>query len=113
MLEANFSEILITSASRSDFSRNDEGQAPLARDALQRRNSAVLERDPRSCDQVPDRPRDEDLTRARARRNARSDVYRDPCDLVVQPLDLAGVQAGAHIKAERPDRFHDRAPAPD
>jgi hypothetical protein len=40
-------------------------------------------------------------------------VDRDPADVLLDQLDLAGVQADAHLHPEGAGRLRDRAPASD
>ena len=47
---------------------------------------------------------DENLARARLRRDPRSDVHGDAGDLAVGELDLAGVQAGPDLEIQRAHR---------
>ena len=64
----------------------------------------VLEVDARAGDQVLDRARDEHFARPGQRAHPRPDVDRDAADVGVDDLELAGVQAGAHLQAE-PSHF--------
>ena len=45
--------------------------------------------------------------------HARADVHGDPADVIAADLTLAGVQPGAHLDAQRPDRVADRHRAAD
>ena len=65
--------------------------------------TTVVEVDPRACHQVLDRAGDEDLAGAGKGSHPCPDVHRNSANLVVHELDLASVQAGAHLKAERSD----------
>src|SRR6266498_3217804 len=62
--------------------------------------SSVTEDDPRPRDQVGNRSRHPDLTGLRERFDSRRDVHTDPGDVVAAALDLAGVQADAHVQTE-------------
>src|SRR5581483_11728882 len=77
---------------------DDRVQPPLAGDALQLVDAAVV-----------DRAGDEHLARAGERGDPRARVDGDPRHLAFGQLALAGVQAGAHLEAELPHRLHDRA----
>src|SRR5207244_646096 len=74
--------------------------APLARYPLERVETAVGELDPRAGDQILDRSGDEDLARTGECRNAGARVHRDPAHRVARELDLAGVNARAHLQPE-------------
>ena len=50
--------------------------------------------------QVPDRARDEDLTRSRLREHTLADVQRDPGEALREHFDLPGVQSGADLDAD-------------
>ena len=70
---------------------------------------------PRSCEveagaghQVLHGLGDEHLARARLRAHAGADVHRDAGDVVAAQLDLAGVEAGAHLETHRADRVAQR-----
>src|SRR6266566_8903100 len=88
-------------------------QAPLARNALELRCAPVAEGDSGACDEVPDRARDDHLAGAGLRCDPRADVDRDPADLGVHALALAGVQPGPHLDAEIADALGDRTRAAD
>ena len=88
----------------------DGEEAPLARDALQRRDAAILELEPRAGDEVFHGARDEHLARVGLRRDARADVHGDARDLAVRELDLARVQPGTNVETERPHAIR-RSPA--
>ena len=75
---------------------------------------------PRSTNSMPEpatRSRTVDVTStspgAGERRDARADVHRDAGDVVALQLDLAGVEPGAHLDAQRPRRRGDRVRARD
>ena len=79
--------------------------SPLFRSGM---DSAIGEYEPGTRHEVFDRPGHEDFSRSRLRRDALTDVHRDPADVVFADLDLAGVQTGAYFDAERPDSRADR-----
>jgi hypothetical protein len=62
---------------------------PAIGDTLQYVLPGVREREPAARDEVDDRSRHKDLTRAGLRRDARADVNGDPRDVVAVDLDLA------------------------
>src|SRR5437868_1933479 len=64
--------------------------------------STVVERDPRTRDEILHRPRDEDLTRSRERRDAVRDVHADAANIAISQLHLPGVHAGADLDIEYP-----------
>ena len=85
----------------SALRRSPDGvYAPLARYPLQLVKTAVGELDPRAGDQILDRSGDEDLARTGECRNAGARVHRDPAHRVARELDLAGVNARAHLQPE-------------
>src|SRR6185437_10462815 len=88
-------------------------QSPLAGHALEVVHAAVVEVDPGASDEVLHGARDEHLSPASQRRDARANVHGEPADLPVDALALAGVQAGADLEAERANAVADRASAPD
>src|SRR5919198_3481431 len=84
-------------------------EPPLARNALQLVDAALLERDSRARDEVLHRAGDEDLSRPRFGRHARPDVDCDPAGLVAVELALARMDPGAHLEAELADGTPHRA----
>src|SRR5581483_4818707 len=92
---------------------DDRVQPPLAGDALQLVDAAVVETQARAGDEVLDRAGDEHLARAGERGDPRARVDGDPRHLAFGQLALPGVQAGAHLEAELPHRLNDRTRAAD
>src|SRR5262245_9269923 len=98
--------------------RADGIQPPLSRNALQLVGAALVELDSRTGHEVLDRGGDEHFTRLGERGDPRSRRDRDPAELAVDALELAGVEAGPHLEPERADRVAnrgralDRAPGP-
>ena len=76
-------------------------QAPAPGTSCQLVLAALLEDDARAGDDVLDRARDEHLAGKGGRSDSRADVDRDSADAVVGLLDLAGVDAGSQLEAER------------
>src|SRR5438093_13033707 len=76
-------------------------QPPFVGDSLEMLRAAVLEPNPRSGDEIFDCAGHEHFPGAGEGSDARGDVDRDPADVVVHELDLAGVQADAYLQAER------------
>src|SRR6266508_22964 len=93
------------------MSSGDGIQPPLARDALQLSSATVLELEPRACDQILDRLRDEHLTRPCLSGDARTDRDRDAGHLVVDELALAGMETHGNLESELANLFCDRARA--
>ena len=81
----------------------------LAGYALQHVPAVVLETDPRSGHEIPDRPRDKHLAGAGLGGHTSGDVHGDPADIICQQLALAGVQPRAHFDAEIGRRAGDSA----
>src|SRR5262245_20842291 len=77
--------------------------------AFERVRAAFLERQSGAGHEVADRLRDQHLARARKTGDARADVHGDSGNVVPYELAFAGVQAAAHLKAERAYRIADRA----
>jgi hypothetical protein len=66
--------------------------------------AAVLEADPRAGNQVLDGARHEDFAGPGKGRDAGADGNPDPHDLAVADLELAGLQAGTDLEADRPEQ---------
>ena len=64
-------------------------------------DAAVLEGEAGAGDEILDRARDEHLAGLGVGGDARAGVHRDPRHLAVQQLALAGMEARAHLEAER------------
>ena len=92
------------SSTASSAERADRQHLPLPGYALERLAPAVLELDPRAGDEVAHRPGHEDLLAVGQRRDARSDVDRDPREIVAAPLALAGVDARRAPRGRGPPR---------
>src|SRR5829696_1681342 len=88
-------------------------QAPLARYALERMRTALLEVDPGADDEFADGARDQDLAGAGERRHARADVHRHAGHVVAHDLDLAGVDARANLEPQLSGAVAGLARAPD
>ena len=82
------------------WSVRDREEPPAPGDALQLALAPILEFDPGPGDEVLDGARHDDLRRLRGRRHALADVHREPADVVATKLDLAGVQADAHVDVQ-------------
>jgi hypothetical protein len=67
--------------------------------------AAILEAKAGPGDEFAQGARNEDLARAGEVGDLRADRYRDPGDLAVVQLALAGVKTGAHPEADRLDRI--------
>jgi hypothetical protein len=93
--------------------RRDREQPPLAGDALELGDAAVLEVQVRAGDEILDRGGDEHLAGPGERGDASTDVDGEPGDLVACELALAGVQPGSHLEAELGDGGPDRRGAAD
>src|SRR5207249_101975 len=76
---------------------NQTPQVPLARDTLERLQTAIVELEAGSGDQIPQRARHKNLAWLRGRHHSVRDVNGNPADLSVGGLDLSGMQT-------RPDR---------
>jgi hypothetical protein len=74
--------------------------------------AAVLEPESGSCDEIPDRARDEHLTGSGERRDTRADRHRDPRQLAVAHLALTGVNPDADLELEPPKGVADRGGSP-
>ena len=70
-------------------------------------------RDPRTDDEVLDRGRHQDVARSCEGRDPCTDVDGDPPDIGIGQLDLARVQAGAHLQADGADGLADSRGASD
>src|SRR5829696_1971399 len=81
-------------------SGGDRKQPPRARNTLELVLAAVLELDPRTCDEVLHGRRDENFAGSGERSYACADRDGDAGDLVVVQLALARVQAGTKLDAE-------------
>lgn len=78
----------------------DGKQLPWLVNPLQGMGSSVLYRDVSAGNQVPDRSRDEDLAGPGRGHHSGGKVHRDPADVVVALLDLAGMQPGPDLEAD-------------
>src|SRR5947208_16184924 len=78
----------------------DRQHLPLARDALELVDAAIVERQARSDDEVAHRAGDDDLARVGQRGDAGADVDGEAGEVVAPLLALAGVDAGAHAQPE-------------
>ncbi len=79
-------------------------QPPWAGHALEVVLAAVLEVEAGAGHQVLHGLGDEHLAGPRVRAHAGADVHGDPGDVVAGQLDLARVEAGAHLEADRAHR---------
>lgn len=79
---------------------------------LERLGAPIVELEPGARNQVHDRSGHEHLDRGCKSGDASADVDGDAQDLAVEELDLAGVQAGADVESQRPDRVHPRPALP-
>jgi hypothetical protein len=75
-------------------------EAPLARNTLELVAATILEHELRPRDQILDGARDEHLTGLRVRGNPRPNVHGNPCDLSIDEVAFARVQAGADLETE-------------
>ena len=75
-------------------------QVPFARYPLELVYTSVLELDPGASDEVSDRTRDQHLAGLSMRGDPGAGMHRNPCDLSVDELTFAGVEAGTHIETE-------------
>ena len=66
-------------------------RAATLRDALERVLASVVELDTGACDEISYGSRNEDFARLRKRRDSRSNVNGESCELVAVALTLAGV----------------------
>ena len=74
---------------------------------------AVLETQAGPIEQVARRPRHEDLSRTREGRHPRRSMDRDAARVPARQVDLAGVETGPDLDAERPDRVGHGGGTPD
>src|SRR6266536_4267175 len=88
-------------------------EAPLARDALELVLAAILEDQPRACNQILHRAGHQHLARLGARGDASTDIHRYPRELLADDLALACMQARSHLQAEIAHAEIDRACAAD
>src|SRR5689334_15963464 len=88
-------------------------EPPFSRNASERVNAPVGEDDPRSDHDVLHGTGYQRLARACRGCDAGADVYGDAADVAVGLLDLAGVQARAHVEPERSRAVADRERAAD
>lgn len=86
----------------------DRKQAPSLRNALERDAAAVFKGEAGPRHEVPHRPRDEHLAGGGLGGHPGADVDGDARHLPVQQLDLAGMQAGTDLEAQRAQGVHDR-----
>ena len=91
----------------------DSKQAPLAGDTLEGVEAAVDEAQARASYEVFHRTGDPHLARSGKGRHTSADVHSDPTNLIADQLDLAAMEAGSDVEAERADRFKDSTGAPD
>src|SRR5207344_1838589 len=93
--------------------RSDRGpEVPLAGNALQDLRPAIVEPEVRTDDQVLHGAGDEHLAGPGQGAHPRADVDPDAGDVLAPPLDLAGVQAGADVDAQRAHRVAHRSRGP-
>src|SRR5207253_4102946 len=90
----------------------DPVPVPGVRDHLQPVLSRIFEHQTPPHDEILYRVRDENLASSGERSNPGTYVHRDPADLVVDRLDLAGMKARTHLQAKRSHRLADRQGAP-
>src|SRR6185503_6819249 len=83
------------------------------RHALEGLGASVLESKAGPRDKVLDGAGHQDLAGPGGRGDPRADVNREPGNLVTMQLDLARVEACAHVESERPDSLGHRAGASD
>ena len=88
-------------------SRFRSEQAQRLRQAPQHLTAAVLELQAGAGNEVANGAGDEDLSAAGQFRDARRDVDSDAADVVAHDFDLAGMEAAAHLDAERPHPLDD------
>jgi hypothetical protein len=91
----------------------DGKEVPWLGHALEGVNPPILEPDPRARHQILHGRGDDHLTGGGKRGQAGGDGHRDPAHIVAEQLDLAGVQAGPDLQAQRRDRPLDGADAAD
>jgi hypothetical protein len=75
--------------------------------------AGIGETEPRTCHQVLQRARHENLAGARHSDDPRADVHRDPAHIGARDLDLTRMQAGADFESGSADRGDDREGAAD
>src|SRR6266545_3117782 len=88
-------------------------EPPLAGDAFQLVDPALLELDPGARHEILDRRGDEHLARRGCRSETRPDRDGDPGDLSVVELAFPGVHAGTNLEAELAHAADDRLRRPD
>src|SRR5206468_12556515 len=88
-------------------------QPPLAGDALELREAAVLDLHPRAGDGVLHGARDQQLARLRLSGDTRADVHRDSADLRLEHFALACMQPRANPEVELRQALPDVAGAAD
>src|SRR5829696_2463168 len=98
-------------AGRSLWSRREK--SPLVGDSPKPLLAAVHEPDPRPGNEVLDRARDEHFARGGEACDARRDVDRDPADVPIHQLDLAGVEADPVLEAQGAGGLCDRVSTAD
>jgi hypothetical protein len=70
-------------------------------------SASLVKAQTRSGDQIPDGSRDQHLSGLGERRDARGDMDRDALHFVFADFDLACVEAGSDLNAERANRLGD------
>src|SRR5262245_14271633 len=94
-------------------SPSDGVDAPRARHPLQFMLAALLEHDARAGDEILHGLGDEHLAGACEARHAGTRRHRDPTQLSLDPLALAGVEPGTDLQPERANCLPDRQRALD
>src|SRR5260370_24624881 len=102
------SRILAVSQRKSSFGKGPE-QKPLARYSSQGVWAALLKHQAGTGHKVTYGLRDEHLARGGEPGYARADMHRDASELLARELAFAGMDATAHLAADRAHRVADRA----
>src|SRR5262245_12772992 len=76
-------------------------QLPVAGYTLELIGATFRKPDSRPCDEIGDGARHEDVPAITDRSDSRTDVDRDPADLLPSQFDLTGVETHSHVDAER------------
>lgn len=80
----------------------DGEELPDAGEPFELGSAGIAEPDLGSGDQVPDRARNEDLTRPGLSSDTRADVHGNAAELVTDELALPGMEAGPKLEPEFP-----------
>src|SRR5437016_11105048 len=85
---------------RVEPSASDCKETPCLRNTLELVFASILELEPRAADEILHRARNEHLAGSRHRRDTCADRDRDPRDLAVAHLALAGVESCSDLDLE-------------